>query len=104
MLFLETMEKVENPNSNGDVSLKYLVTQKIRTRKPTVIATDSFSMLLAASGNRWTRNPKTRNIRKLIDDSRNQINLIWVTSHAGICGNEAADEAAKDALIEEIGN
>jgi archaellum biogenesis ATPase FlaH len=78
MLFLETMEKVENPNSNGDVSLKYLVTQKIRTRKPTVIATDSFSMLLAASGNRWTRNPKTRNIRKLIDDSRNQINLIWV--------------------------
>jgi ribonuclease HI len=40
----------------------------------------------------------------MIDDSRNQINLIWVPSHAGISGNEAADQAAKDALIEEIGN
>jgi ribonuclease HI len=74
-----------------------------QTRKPTVIATDSLSTLLAAPGNRWIRNPKTRNIRKLIDDSRNQINLIWVPSHAGISGNEAADQAAKDALTEEIG-
>jgi ribonuclease HI len=59
---------------------------------------DSLSTLLAASGNRWTRNPKTRIIRKLIDNSGNQISLIWVPSHAGISGNKAA----KDALTEEI--
>jgi hypothetical protein len=41
-------------------------------------------MSLAASGNRWTRNPKTRIIR--------------IISHAGISGNKAA----KDALTEEI--
>jgi ribonuclease HI len=56
-----------------------------------------------ASGNRWTRNPKTRNIRRLTDDSRN-IKLIWVPSHIGIGGNEAADQAAKEDLNEEIGN
>jgi hypothetical protein len=42
-----------------------------RTSKPTIIATDSLSSLLAASGNRWTRNPKARNIRRLLDNSRN---------------------------------
>jgi hypothetical protein len=50
-------------------------------------------MLLAVSGNRWTRNPKTRTIRKLIDNSGNQISLIW-----------AADQAAKNALTEKIDN
>jgi ribonuclease HI len=67
------------------------------TNKLTIIVTDSLSSLLAASGNRWTRNPKTRNIRRLIDESRNQIKLIWVPSHVGIGGNEAADQAAKEA-------
>jgi ribonuclease HI len=61
-----------------------------RTNKPTIIATamDSLSSLLAASDNRWTRNPKTRNIRRLLDNSRNHIKLIWVPSHVGIGGNE----------------
>jgi hypothetical protein len=48
--------------------------------------------------------PKTRNIRRLIYDSRNQIKLIWVPSHVRLGGNEAADQAAKGALNEEIGN
>jgi ribonuclease HI len=69
-----------------------------QTSKPTAISTDSLSTLLAASGNRWTRNPKTRNIR---NDSGNHISLIWVPSHAGISGNKAADKAA---LTEEIDN
>jgi hypothetical protein len=75
-----------------------------QTSKPMAISTDSLSTLLAASGNRWTRNPKTRIIRKLIDNLRNRISLIWVPSHAGISGNEAAEQAAKNALTEEIDN
>jgi ribonuclease HI len=55
-------------------------------------------------GNRWTRNPKTRNIRRLLDNSRNHTKLIWISSHVGIGENEVADQAAKDALNEEIGN
>jgi ribonuclease HI len=65
-----------------------------RTNKPTILATDSLSSLLATSGNRWTRNPKTRNIRRLLNKSRNHIKLIWVPSHVGIGGNEAADHAS----------
>jgi hypothetical protein len=61
-------------------------------------------MLLAASRNRWTRYPKTRIIRKLIDNLGNRISLIWVPSHARISENEVADLAAKGALTEEIEN
>jgi ribonuclease HI len=75
-----------------------------QTNNPTIIVTDSLSLLLAASGNKWTRNLKTRNIRRLVDNSRNHIKLIWVPSHVRIGGNEVADQAAKDALNEEIGN
>jgi hypothetical protein len=37
---------------------------------------------------RWTRNPKTRNIRRLLDNLANHITLIWVPSHVGIDRNE----------------
>jgi ribonuclease HI len=62
-----------------------------QTSKLTAISTDSLSTLLAASRNRWASNPKTRIIRKLIDNLGNQISLIWVLNYAGISGNEAAD-------------
>jgi trehalose/maltose hydrolase-like predicted phosphorylase len=75
-----------------------------QTTQPTIIATDSHSSLLAASGNRGTRNQKTGNFRRLLDNSRNHIKLIWVPSHIGIGGDEAADQAVKYALYEEIGN
>jgi hypothetical protein len=75
-----------------------------QTNKLTIIATDSLSTLLAASGNRWTRNPKTRNFGKSIDNSRNQRKLIWEPSYVAISVNEAVDQTAKDALTEEIGN
>jgi hypothetical protein len=71
-----------------------------QTSKPTAIFTDSLSTLLAASGNRWIRNPKTRTNRKLVDSSVNRISLIWVPSHAGISRNKAA----KDVLTEDIEN
>jgi ribonuclease HI len=75
-----------------------------RTNEPTIIVTDSLSSLFAASGNRWTQNPKTKNIRGLLDNSKNHIKLIWVPSHVEIDRNEAADQAAKNALNKEIGN
>jgi ribonuclease HI len=46
--------------------------------------------------------PENEEYQKLLDNSRNHIKLIWVPSHVGIGGNEAADQAAKDALNEEI--
>jgi hypothetical protein len=72
-----------------------------RTNKSTIIATDSLSSLLAASGSRWTRNPQTRNIRRLyLDNSRNHIKLICHVEY----GENEVEQAAKDALNKEIGN
>jgi hypothetical protein len=48
--------------------------------------------------------PGTRKRGVSGDNSRNRIKLIWVPSHVGIGGSEAVDQAAKDALNEEIGN
>jgi ribonuclease HI len=70
-----------------------------RTNKPTIIVPDSLSTLLAASGNRWTRIPKPRNIRRLLDNTRNHIKLIWVPIHVGIDENEAADQALMKRLV-----
>jgi ribonuclease HI len=71
-----------------------------RTNKPTIIATESLSSLLAASGNRWTQNPKKRNTRRLLNNSKNYIKLIWVSSHVGIGGNEVADQAGSERYFE----
>jgi inorganic pyrophosphatase len=40
-------------------------------------------------------------IRKLIDQASTKITLLWVPSPVGLLGNEAADDAAKEALNEE---
>jgi ribonuclease HI len=57
-----------------------------------VIFTDSLSTMMTASGNNHTKNPKTRKIRQLMDKRKGNVTLCWVPRHAGITGNEEADE------------
>lgn len=62
-----------------------------------VIATDSLSNIMALE------NPKncdsiTNLIRKKILNSNKCFTIMWVPSHIGIIGNEAADKAAKESL------
>jgi ribonuclease HI len=61
-----------------------------------VIITDSLSTILAVSDRKRSKNPKTQ----LIDQASTNITSLWVPSHVGIPGNEAADDAAKEALNE----
>jgi ribonuclease HI len=71
-------------------------------KEATVSATDSLSTMMAVEGTRWTKNPKTRRIRELLDQEKGRVKLMWIPSHSGITGNERADEAAKNALEEDI--
>ncbi|KAL1446082.1 hypothetical protein WDU94_005655 [Cyamophila willieti] len=64
-----------------------------------VICTDSLSALQAVQ-NVYSSNPLAANIRKLVSENLHSLTLtfIWVPSHVGIPGNEAADRLAKSAL------
>jgi hypothetical protein len=46
--------------------------------------------------------PKTRKIRQLMNIRKGNIELCWGPGHAGITGNEKADEEAKRSLEESI--
>jgi hypothetical protein len=39
-------------------------------KETTVIATDSLSTIMAVEGTRWTKKPKTRRIRELLDKEK----------------------------------
>jgi ribonuclease HI len=67
-----------------------------------VIFTDSPSTMMAAFGYNHTKNPKTRNIRQLMDKRKGNVTMCWVPEHSGITGNEEANEEAKRALEESI--
>jgi ribonuclease HI len=66
----------------------------------TVIATDSLSTMMAAEGMRWTKNPKTRRIRELLDQEKGRVELLWIPSHSEIMGSERVNEAAKASTTE----
>jgi hypothetical protein len=79
-------------------------TQKLPTMEVRgVIFTDSLSTM-TASRNDHTKNLKTRKFRELMDERKGNVTLCWVPGHAGIPGNEVADEEAKRALDESILN
>jgi hypothetical protein len=63
-----------------------------------VIITDSLSTLIAIEGDIKSKNPKTLSLRKLLDEEREKITLLWVPGRMGIPGNEIADEEAKATL------
>jgi ribonuclease HI len=59
---------------------------------------DSLGTLMAVKGDINSKNPKTLSLRRLLDEEREKVTLLWVPGHMGIPGNEIADEEAKAAL------
>jgi ribonuclease HI len=71
-------------------------------RHKIVIITDSLSTIMAAENRIPPKNPKTQTIRKMLDYEGPRITLLWVPSHVGLPDNEKPDQAAKEALDEDI--
>jgi hypothetical protein len=89
---------VEQEASIGEI--QKLSTTEVRG----VIFIDLLSTMMATSENNYTKNPKTRKVRQLMDKQKGNVTLCWVPRHVGITGNEEADEESKRALKESIPN
>ncbi|KAI8122407.1 RNA-directed DNA polymerase from mobile element jockey [Lucilia cuprina] len=72
-----------------DAAISYATSKNVRT----MICTDSLSVTMALAKN---KNGLYNHIITLPDRNA-QILIVWVPSHIGICGNECADAAAKNA-------
>jgi ribonuclease HI len=72
------------------------------SRHKIVIITDSLSTKMAAESRTPTKNPKTQTIRKMLDLEGPIITHLWCPSHKGIPGKQKANQAAKEALDEDI--
>jgi hypothetical protein len=87
-------------NAEQEAIIKAIYISK--DKRATLIATDSLSTMMIVEDTRWTKNSKTRQIRELLDQKKKgRVKLMWIPSHI-ISGNKKADEAAKNALEEDI--
>jgi ribonuclease HI len=78
------------------------IQSKKNNRHEIIIMTDSLSTIMAAETALQRKTPWTQNIRMMLDNEGPRISLLWVPSHKGIPGNEKANQAAKEALNEDI--
>jgi hypothetical protein len=76
------------------------VTQRTGERR--VIITNSFNTLMAVEGDINLKNPKTLSPRKILDEEREKVNLLWEPGHTGKPGNEIAGKEAKTALEDDL--
>jgi ribonuclease HI len=58
--------------------------------------------MMSVEGTRWTKNPKTRRIKELLDQEKGRVKLMWIPNHSGITWNERTGEATKNALDKDI--
>ena len=66
-----------------------------------VICTDSKSAVCALAAQHNSAHPIIDQIRKLINNSNKDIEILWIPGHCGIPGNEKVDKGAKEILQDQ---
>ena len=69
-----------------------------------VICTDSKSAVCALAAQHNSAHPIIDQIRKLINNSNKDIEILWIPGHCGIPGNEKVDKCAKEILRDQPQN
>jgi hypothetical protein len=94
-------ERVRPQNTTFSAALSAIITATQFTIKEPgrkLIATDSLSTL----NKKDVENQRTPTIRKLLGQEGDNIMLLWVPSHVRIPGNDEAENAAREALDENL--
>jgi hypothetical protein len=91
-LFFHTIKKRILPQNTMFSAEQSAIIGAIQSEKNSsheiVIITDSLSTIMAAESRTSTKNPKTKTIRKMLEQERPRITLLWAPSHKGIPGNQ----------------
>jgi ribonuclease HI len=67
-----------------------------------IIITDSLSNIVAQKETFTRGNSKKMVLKDIMEEEDTNLKLMWVPAHVGTKGNETADKAAKEALIQEV--